>query len=190
MTLPSRSPNEAPPRKPGAESATRDRHGLLAKHLAIGWWSLLFFLCVGVALEVLHGFKIIGYLGAEATMRRLMWRLGHAHGALLALVHIAFGLTAPVLWSTESLARGGHASLASRALLVALLLLPGGFFAAGAVLVDGEPNPAVLLVPLGAGFLFVGVALTARATGRRRPPSSHPSPGRGTSEPPMGAEGP
>lgn len=138
---------------------------LMARHLAIGWWSLLFFVCVGVGLEVLHGFKVLGYLSADVTTRRLMWRLGHAHGALLALIHVVFGLTAPVLWTTEDTAWQRRASLASRALLVALILLPGGFFAAGAVLIDGEPNPGVLLVPLGAAFLFLGVAITARATG-------------------------
>ncbi len=120
-----------------------------------------------MGLEVLHGFKLPSYLGGDATMRRLMWRLAHAHGALLALVHVAFGLAAPFLWGHGAPQRS--ASLASRALLVALVLLPGGFFAAGTVLVGGEPNPSVLLVPLGAVFLFIGVGLTAVAASRLRP---------------------
>lgn len=139
----------------------------MARHLAIGWWSLLLFLTAGAVLEALHGFKSLAYLDADNAMRRLMWRLGHAHGALLSLVHVAFALTLPTVWLEGRVQQERRLRLASRSLTASLLLLPGGFFAAGAVLVRGEPNPAILLVPLGAVLLFVAVAATARGVGVR-----------------------
>lgn len=142
----------------------------MARHLAIGWWSLLLFLTSGILLEAFHGFKVLAYLDADNATRRLLWRLAHGHGALLSLVHVAFALSLPLLWR-EAPAQKRRLRLASRTLIAALVLLPGGFFAAGTLLVRGEPNPAVLLVPLGAVLLFVAVALTARsvhARGSRR----------------------
>ena len=66
---------------------------LARKHLRIGWWTLLGFLTLGAVLEAFHGFKIGYYLDAGNEARRLSLRLGHAHGTLLALVHVAFALT-------------------------------------------------------------------------------------------------
>lgn len=139
--------------------------GLVLFHLAVGWWSLLLFLTIGFGLELLHGFKAMVYLDLGHEMRRLMWRLGHAHGALLSLVHIAFAftLTAVGLGRVERAAAPSPLRLASRCFTAALVLLPGGFLGAGVVLVRGEPNAAVLLAPLGAVLLFVAVLATARA---------------------------
>lgn len=63
------------------------------RHLAIGWWSLLLFLTLGIGLEALHGFKVAWYLNVGMETRRLMWRLAHAHGTFLALVHIALAMS-------------------------------------------------------------------------------------------------
>ena len=63
-------------------------------HLRFGWWSLLVYLSIGLALEVLHGFKAEMYLSPQMEVRRLMWTLGHAHGTLLALVHLGLAATA------------------------------------------------------------------------------------------------
>ena len=65
------------------------------RHNLIGWWGLLVFLGLGIALETLHGFKIGFYLDPAHQLRRLLWTLAHAHGTLVSVVHIAFaaGLT-------------------------------------------------------------------------------------------------
>jgi len=73
------------------------------RHLRIGWWSLLCFATVGLVLEMLHGFKVRAYLDVSNETRRLMWTLAHAHGTLLSLVHVIFGLT--LRTAAESLER-------------------------------------------------------------------------------------
>ena len=140
----------------------------LRRHLRFGWWSLLCFLTLGIVLESLHGFKVGWYLDAAHATRRLMWTLAHAHGVLLSLVHLAFAVTLPHLSpDTVRLAR-----LASPCLIGATFFLPGGFFLGGVVIHDGDPGLGILLVPLGALFLFVGVLLTARrATALKKPAS-------------------
>ena len=62
------------------------------RHLRIGWWSLFVFAALGLMLESFHGFKVRAYLDVSNETRRLMWRLAHAHGTLLGVVHILFGL--------------------------------------------------------------------------------------------------
>jgi hypothetical protein len=133
-------------------------HGIVQRHLRAGWWGLLVFLVLGAALEALHAFKVGAYLDVGNDTRRLMWRLAHAHGTLLALVNVGYALTV----------RGGYTSsstgtLASRCLLAALVLIPAGFFAGGVVVHGGDPGIGVLLVPAGAVALAVGVASVARA---------------------------
>src|SRR5688572_3702087 len=62
------------------------------RHLRYGWWALLLFASLGLLLESLHGLKVGAYLDVSNETRRLMWRLAHAHGALLGVLHILFGL--------------------------------------------------------------------------------------------------
>ena len=45
-------------------------------HLCFGWWQLLVFLSLGIALEVMHGFKVGWYLDADHETRRLMRDIG------------------------------------------------------------------------------------------------------------------
>ena len=128
----------------------------------VGWWLLLFFLSLGVVLEVMHGLKIGWYLSEET--RRMLWTLAHAHGTLLAIVHIVFGTTVATFpqWSTSS------RSLASRALLGAAVLIPGGFFLGGFFFVGGDPGLGILVLPAGALLLFLAVLYTARAISKVR----------------------
>ena len=131
------------------------------RHLRIGWWSLLVFLTLGVVLEGLHGLKIGLYLDVSNSTRRLMWTLAHAHGTLLSLVHIAFAASLSLLPSWDPRSRG----LASICLTSAGLLVPAGFFLGGVAdfkKYGGDPGLGIVLVPLGALLLFVGVFLTAR----------------------------
>ena len=130
-------------------------------HLRFGWWSLLVFTALGLALEGLHGFKIGAYLNVSNETRRLMWTLAHAHGTLLSLVHIAFGLNLRVVPDM----RPGNQRLVSTSLIGASLLLPGGFFVGGIVFYGGDPGPgAILMIPLGAALMLVAVFLIARTT--------------------------
>ena len=67
--------------------------GIVRFHLRFGWWSLLLFACLGLSLEAMHGFKVGWYLDVTHETRRLMFRLAHAHGTLLALGHVALAAT-------------------------------------------------------------------------------------------------
>jgi len=128
----------------------------------LGWWWLLVFLTLGIALEAFHGFKLGFYLDVSNETRRTMWRLAHAHGVLIGLMHLA--LAASV--SLPGGPRPERLRLASRLLTAAGVLLPGGFLLGGVRVYGGDPWIGVLLVPFGAVALFVAVFLTARACGR------------------------
>jgi len=125
-------------------------------HLRFGWWSLLAFLTLGIVLEAMHGFKVGWYLDVDQEVRRLMFTLAHAHGALLGLVHIALAgtihLTNPKGWSIV---------FSSRALAIASVLMPLGFFLGGFGIEGGDPGVGVIFVPIGALALFCAVALAA-----------------------------
>jgi predicted GNAT family N-acyltransferase len=137
---------------------------LALRHLRIGFWGLLLFLSFGLGLEALHGYKVAFYLAVENEPRRLAWRLAHAHGTLLSLVNVVFGLTLGSRYAPPAAA----AERASRLLTAATLLLPGGFLLGGAFVHGGDPGLGVLLVPLGALALFGAVWITARGlTGER-----------------------
>ena len=130
------------------------------RHLRIGWWALLLFITLGITLEALHGFKIGWYLDGRNESRRLMWTLAHAHGTLFALIHIAFGVTAHVM----EIPRTRAMTLASIGLLLAIILVPAGFFLGGLWPHGGDPGPMVLLVPLGAPLLVAAVVVVASRT--------------------------
>ena len=145
-------------RAPAPESLESEIALFVRRHLRMGWWSLLIFLTVGLALEGMHGFKISYYLDVSNKTRRLMWTLSHAHATLLALINIAFAATVQLQsgWRRET------RSLTSRMLLGATVILPLGFFLGGVVFYSGDPGMGILLVPLGALLLFAAVLLTAR----------------------------
>ena len=133
---------------------------MIFRHLRLGWAMIATFILLGLALETLHGFKIQWYLAMTNETRRLLWTLAHAHGTLLSLINIAFGLSAPGLAALGA----GRARFASRCLLGALYLLPAGFFLGGAWIYAGDPGLGIVLVPLGGILLLIGVLMTARAT--------------------------
>tara|TARA_B100000949_G_C14123937_1_gene383771 strand:- start:148 stop:549 length:402 start_codon:yes stop_codon:yes gene_type:complete len=117
------------------------------------------FLSLGLTLEMLHGFKVGFYLDVSNTTRRLMWTLAHAHGALLALVHV---ITALVLRTFPNAARTTR-PIISRSLIGASLLLPGGFFLGGVSFYSGDPGLGIALVPFGAICVMLAVFQLARA---------------------------
>lgn len=143
-------------RKPeGAASGAR----LVRRHLQFGWWTILVFLTMGLALELMHGFKAGLYLNVSNETRRLMWTLAHAHGTLLGLVNIAFAATARALrgWPPP------RKRFASAALLGASVLMPSGFFLGGLFVYAGDPGVGIVLVPVGGLLLFAAILLTAFA---------------------------
>jgi len=124
--------------------------------MRVGWWSLCIFGALGLLLETLHGFKFRAYLDVTNETRRLMWTLAHAHGTLLGLVHLAFAVSLPFLRLDSRRLR-----LASRSLVGASALLPGGFFLAGIRFYQGDPGLGIILVPVGAVLLLLTSGLTA-----------------------------
>jgi hypothetical protein len=124
----------------------------------LGWWSLLAFATLGLGLESLHGFKIRAYLDVSNETRSLMWTLAHAHGTLLAILNIVFGLSlrvAPEL-TTSRLA------FVSSALAGATIVMPAAFFLGGIVFYGGDPGLGILLLPVGAFLLLAAIFLIAR----------------------------
>lgn len=136
---------------------------LVTRHLRVGWWSLALFATLGLVLETLHGFKIGLYLDVSNETRRLMWTLAHAHGTLLSLVHLMFALTVRTLSIPP-----GRLGATSNALLLASLLLPGGFFLGGIQVYAGDPGIGIALVPVGAALTIYAAVVVARACGAPR----------------------
>lgn len=135
---------------------------LTRRHLVIGWVLLLVYLSLGMVLETFHGFKVRWYVDLNNATRRLMWTLAHAHGVLMGLIHIAFAVTVHL----RPRARDRRA-LASICLVLAAVLLPGGFLLGGLVIHQGDPGIGVFLTPIGGLLLFAAVAITVRSQLKR-----------------------
>lgn len=133
-----------------------------AANIRFGWWALVIYLALGAALETFHALKLGWYLDVTNETRRLLFTLGHAHGTLLAIVNVAFGLSAQHASATA----GRGLRLASACLRAAAVLMPAGFLAGGLVVHGGDPGLGILLVPPGAVALLIGVVATARSVGR------------------------
>jgi hypothetical protein len=131
------------------------------RHVRFGWWSLLVFAIGGLVLESLHGFKVAAYLDVSNDTRRLMWTLAHAHGTLLSVLHVIFGLSVRAFPEMGARAR----PLVSRALIGASVLLPGGFLVGGIGFYGGDPGAGILVVPIGAAALIIAVFQLARMAG-------------------------
>lgn len=129
------------------------------RHLALGWCFTFVFLGLGFVLEALHGLKIGWYLSVTNGTRRFMWTLAHAHGTLVGLVNVAFALTMRAMPErAETLGRR-----ASAWLVYGSALLPAGFFLGGIAFYSGDPGVGIVLVPVGAIALGVGLYFVCRA---------------------------
>ena len=95
---------------------------------SFGWWSLLCWLSLGIALEAMHGFKVGWYLDVVNDGRRLQLTLAHTHGTLLAVLNILFAIS---LRDSDASAAIGKAS---KCLKWAAILMPLGFL--------GDNHPA------------------------------------------------
>ena len=145
-----------------------DQGPLVRRHLKIGWWTLCLWLTLGIALEVLHALKLGWYLDVGSETRRFLFTLAHAHGTLLALIHLGYAATLRRLAATKLVRAAG--SLLS----IASLLLPTGFLLGGVRIYGGDPGPGIFLVPVGALALLAGVLSVALAVTRAPPADGAP----------------
>lgn len=150
-------------------SPEQDPRVLIHRHLSFGWAGLVCFLLFGLVLEGFHAFKSPLYLDVENETRRFLWRLAHAHGALLSILQMGVAYT--FTWLSDQ-GRSDHgrsdrahseARFSSLCFLASLVLLPSGFFLAGLGAVAGDPGFGILLVPGGALCLLLGCAGLFRA---------------------------
>jgi len=140
-------------------------------HLRMGWCLLSVFIVLGMLLEGMHAFKLGWFLDLANETRRLLLRLAHAHGVLLGLVNIGFALSLP-----HRAPRSERVEVwISRCVLLGSALLPAGFLLGGLVVLGGDPNPAVLLAPLGALLLFAGVLGVASSFLSKNPAGRGPT---------------
>jgi hypothetical protein len=112
-----------------------------------GWVSLAVWMSVGLLLEGLLGYKIPAYL--SDPQRRELFRLAHTHGTFLGLVLVAAALC---VQRYESLLP----RIAQIALRAGSLLMPVGFLLAGIWHPEGDPGPAIWVVPPAALMIIFG----------------------------------
>ncbi len=124
--------------------------------LRVGCALLALSLPMGVALEALHGFKVARWL--ESPMRRELWRLAHAHGAMLGILCLLYVAIAPQYVSDDR-AR----SRAGCELALGAVVMPLGFFAGGVLNFEGDPSLGIVLVPLGALLIVSALVRVLRA---------------------------
>jgi hypothetical protein len=148
-----------------APDASFNKGDIIRRHLIAGWGGLVLFIVLGVVLEGLHAFKSPLYLDVENETRRFLFRLAHAHGALLSLLQL--GVAGTFAWLGE---RGCAVNerFISVCFLGALVLLPSGFFIAGWAATGGDPGWGIVLVPGGAVCLLVGSVVLLAASLRAR----------------------
>ena len=143
-----------------------DATAAVRPNLAWGWTLLAIFMLGGLTLEGFHGVKLAPYL--DHALRRELWTLGHAHGALLAVVNLVYAATAPALLPVASLRRAGTA------LRWGALLMPLGFFLGGVGNSESDPSLAILLTPAGALLVIYAAVTCALAAWRRGEPAEEP----------------
>ena len=120
--------------------------------LRYGFTALLLFVLGGLSLEFLHLIKAPWYL--ENHLRRELWVLAHAHGALLALFNLIYAALLPHIAAAASAGiwlRWGAA------------LVPAGFLLGGIGNTEGDPSLLIVLTPMGALAVLIALALCVKA---------------------------
>ncbi|MDX2034694.1 MAG: hypothetical protein SF339_28725 [Blastocatellia bacterium] len=147
---------QQPDAKPEQASPPRNIEGI--RGMAVqGWISLAVWMTIGLLLEGLLAFRAPGYL--DDPQRRELFRLAHAHGAMLGLLLLA------AAWCAERFAHPGRPAVL--ALRLGALLMPLAFFLAGLQHPEGDPGLAIWLAPPGAVliiFAAVSMALASRSS--------------------------
>ena len=127
--------------------------------LRAGLWLLAVSLPLGLTLEALHAMKVQVYFGS--ALRRELWTLAHAHGNLLGILCLVFGLLG------ARLGEGAARARIDRWLVAGALLMPLGFLLGGVLNREGDPSAGILLVPLGGVAVFAALAVAVVRLTRR-----------------------
>jgi hypothetical protein len=137
-----------------------EREALRARRF--GWTSLFVWAAFGLFLEGAQGFRLAPFTMDE--LARTLVRLGHAHGVGLSLVVLVYASNGtPLLTHRDD---GGAST--GRLLRIAAMLVPAGFALSAIGHPEGDPNLAVLAVPLGALLLLAALASLAFAAWKKR----------------------
>jgi hypothetical protein len=133
------------------------------RHLRCSLAATALFLAMGLGLEAMLGLRAQGML--DDPLRRELWRLGHAHGAILGLLNVALAfalerLATPAVWATRIRV----------AALVGALAVAFGFVGGGLWHGPTDPGPLVLAVPAGAILLLSSLGATVLLRPRDEPP--------------------
>ena len=118
--------------------------------LRFGFTSLALWAAFGIGLELAHALKVAAFY--EDDLARLLLRLAHAHGTLMALVVIVHGIAV--------------GAAGARPLRIGAALAPLGFLFGAIAHPEGDPSLGIALVPVGALAFVLGLALSARAVWR------------------------
>lgn len=121
--------------------------------LRAGLWLLAVSLPLGLTLEALHAMKVQVYFGS--ALRRELWTLAHAHGNLLGILCLVFGLLGARLGDGAARAR------IDRWLVTGAVLMPLGFLLGGVLNREGDPSLGILLVPVGGVAVFAALVMAA-----------------------------
>ncbi|WP_369371949.1 hypothetical protein AB1046_01160 [Promicromonospora sp. Populi] len=100
--------------------------------------------------------KVFGGKVATTDLQKSFYRAGHAHAGVLVIL----GLLCVLLAEATSLT-GFPRWLAATGVLYAAILMPAGFFFSAMGEGRTTPNRAVVLLPIGAAALAVGVVTLA-----------------------------
>lgn len=135
----------------------------VARTRRFGWTSLTVWAALGLALEAAHGWKLSAYLDDE--LARMLLRLGHAHGVLLACVSLLYASQGvPLLSAHPNAGRG-----IGRLLRIAGVAMPLGFALSALGHSESDPGPAIFLVPVGALSLLLALARLSLASFSQKP---------------------
>jgi uncharacterized membrane protein YgdD (TMEM256/DUF423 family) len=122
------------------------------------WFSLLFWMSMGLLFEGLIGFRAPVYL--QDPLRRELFRLAHAHGTILSLLLLIVNL-----YLVKDLI--SPPKLALRSLQAGVVSMPFGFLLGGLWHYESDPNFLIFIAPLGGLLLIFGVAAIAFSSFKR-----------------------
>jgi len=125
------------------------------------WFGLLFWMSMGLLFEGLIGYRSPAYL--QDALRRELFRLAHAHGALLSILLLVMNL-----YLLKQLI--SPPKIAVRALQAGVVLMPFGFLLGGVWHYESDPNFLIFLSPLGGLLIIFGIAAIALSNLKKRPP--------------------